>query len=108
MKCDCFREQYGKTVCYGTKEIDVCSCDGDKSKCDFYPEVREKANVMTNGDRIRGMTDEELAAEIVFYTGYREHAWAETSYLNLLTGKDDTMESAVKGTIEWLKQPVKK
>ena len=30
-------------VCYGTKECDECSCGGDKTKCDFYPEVREKA-----------------------------------------------------------------
>ena len=30
-------------VCWGTKEMDECSCDGDRTKCDFYPEVREKA-----------------------------------------------------------------
>ena len=29
--------------CRGTKECDVCSCGGDESKCDFYPEKREKA-----------------------------------------------------------------
>ena len=29
-------------VCWGTKEIDECSYDGDRAKCDFYPEVREK------------------------------------------------------------------
>lgn len=28
--------------CDGTKEIDLCHCGGDESKCDFYPEVREK------------------------------------------------------------------
>ncbi len=31
-------------VCRGTKEIDSCSCQGLMEKCDFYPEVREKAN----------------------------------------------------------------
>ena len=30
-------------VCWGTKETDECSCGGDRTKCDFYPEVREKA-----------------------------------------------------------------
>lgn len=35
-KCDCFHEEYGKTVCYGTKEREVCSCSGDKGKCNFY------------------------------------------------------------------------
>ena len=30
-------------VCFGTKECDHCSCGGDMTKCDFYPEVRKKA-----------------------------------------------------------------
>ena len=29
-------------VCFGTKEREECSCGGDRTKCDFYPEVREK------------------------------------------------------------------
>ena len=59
-KCDCFRTQEklqylyrpftGEPfplyvtigICYGTKERDECTCNGDRSKCDFYPEVREK------------------------------------------------------------------
>lgn len=31
-------------VCWGTKEQDTCNCGGDKSKCDFYENVRNKAN----------------------------------------------------------------
>lgn len=56
-KCDCYYEKTEivgwltpaepKTVlvsrCYGTKECDVCTCRGDRAKCDFYPEVRKKA-----------------------------------------------------------------
>lgn len=61
-KCDCYREgikveprynQYsGEYVgcvdvkyeyCVGTKDIEECSCGGDRTKCDFYSEVREKA-----------------------------------------------------------------
>ena len=30
-------------VCWGTKEIDECKCNGDRTQCDFYPEVREEA-----------------------------------------------------------------
>ena len=56
-KCDCYElderfrynlafgwghtETYGR--CNGTRERDECSCGGDKTKCSFYPEVREKA-----------------------------------------------------------------
>ena len=39
-KCQCYRTEYGNNVCYGTKEKEVCSCGGDKRKCDFYEEVR--------------------------------------------------------------------
>lgn len=55
--CDCYIEDRElvdytplmkpiyKTVarCNGTRERDECSCGGDKTECDFYPEVREKA-----------------------------------------------------------------
>lgn len=29
-------------VCYGTRERDECTCGGDRSKCNFYPKIREK------------------------------------------------------------------
>ena len=66
-KCDCYKERierhyfsdferglnasrglydrYERRVipyCFGTKELDRCSCGGDRSKCDFYEEVRKK------------------------------------------------------------------
>ena len=59
----------------------------------------------TNADRIRAMSDEELAKWLVKKTKYQESAWSAPSYLNFLTESDDTMESAIKGTTEWLKQP---
>lgn len=31
------------TECYGTRECDPCSCGGDRTKCDFYEDVRKKA-----------------------------------------------------------------
>lgn len=39
MKCSCCDNNH----CMGTKEMDVCSCNGHRRKCDFYPEIREKA-----------------------------------------------------------------
>ena len=30
-------------VCWGTKEVEKCNCGGNRLKCDFYPEFREKA-----------------------------------------------------------------
>ena len=35
--CSCFsHDANGRDCCYGTKEIDPCSCNGDKNKCNFY------------------------------------------------------------------------
>lgn len=58
-KCDCYEEHnicictnppqynhYG--VCLGTKEQDRCSCGGDESKCNFYPEKRKAAEKKMN------------------------------------------------------------
>lgn len=56
-KCDCYCEEeityrdymnfttYTETHtrCKGTKERDLCSCGGDRAKCNFYPEVRKTA-----------------------------------------------------------------
>lgn len=35
-------------VCFGTKEQDRCNCDGDESKCSFYPEKRKAAEKKMN------------------------------------------------------------
>lgn len=60
-KCDCYHREIKRRyachpftgrpighdievgVCWGTKEMDECSCCGDETKCDFYPEVRARA-----------------------------------------------------------------
>lgn len=47
-ECDCYRQYIdclGKSFgrCLGTKEIELCNCRGDESKCDFYPEKRNKS-----------------------------------------------------------------
>lgn len=55
--CDCYCEEHAmyngmpfvrKSVCNGTKEREECNCGGNKAKCDFYPEVREKATKPLN------------------------------------------------------------
>ena len=35
-KCSCYMIEYGRAVCYGTKERDLCSCQGNRKRCDFY------------------------------------------------------------------------
>lgn len=94
-----------------------CSCVYfRKAECTHYkhPEkecwflVNGKCNPKrkTNADRIRAMNDEELANWLVAKTVYQESAFSHPSYLNFLTGSDDTKERAVEDTIKWLKQTV--
>lgn len=35
--CECYHSEFGRPKCYGTKEKDPCSCNGDINKCNFYP-----------------------------------------------------------------------
>ena len=39
MVCDSYTTYSGESRCLGTKEVETCSCGGDESKCDFYPEI---------------------------------------------------------------------
>ena len=43
--CSCWRTagKPSKGYCVGTKNLEYCDCQGDRSKCDFYAEVRAKA-----------------------------------------------------------------
>ena len=59
----------------------------------------------TNADRIRAMSDEELAEWLVIQTVYQESAFSPPSYRNFLTDRDDTKEKAIPDTVKWLKQP---
>ncbi len=48
MVCDSYATYSGESRCLGTKEVETCNCDGDESKCDFYPEKRKAAEKMLN------------------------------------------------------------
>ena len=48
MVCDSYTTYYGESRCLGTKEVETCGCDGDESKCDFYPEKRKVAQKTLN------------------------------------------------------------
>ena len=73
-KCDCYHieseqhhfidengvpiyENINVPRCWGTKEKDVCDCNGDKSECSFYDSVREKAAVEKNNSDIKDVID---------------------------------------------------
>ena len=61
--CSCYR--HGR--CLGTKEVEVCSCKGNTSVCDFYPQKRNNKtaeSIMKNVDNISD-TIKELSDNLV-------------------------------------------
>lgn len=63
-KCKCWEEETKRIVgwyrnepmhktvqiCNGTKEREECSCNGDKLKCNFYPENRKESKSMNSAE----------------------------------------------------------
>ena len=45
-KCECWH----CGTCWGTKECEECTCDGDTTKCNFYPEKRKEKKVMNTAE----------------------------------------------------------
>lgn len=74
------------------------------SECKGYSK-HEAVEIRTNGDRIRAMSDEELAAWIATVT-----VTAMVKILDKAGVSCKEAETAIKetayGTLEWLKQPV--
>ena len=79
-------------------------CYAYRHNC-FTEDLCKCYDPQTNGDRIRAMSDEELAEWLVIQTVYQESAFSPPSYRNFLSDLDDTKENAIKDTKEWLKQP---
>lgn len=49
--CDCYHPgAFYSGICYGTRELEECACGGDRLMCDFYKEVREKAEAEYRAD----------------------------------------------------------
>ena len=88
MKCDCYdkkevyrfdpnnfnhRQTETVGVCNGTRERDECSCNGDQSKCNFYPEKRKKAvESKTKVKVIVKKSDSQFVLNKLCF--YRDHA----------------------------------
>ena len=61
--CSCYKN--GR--CLGTKEVEVCSCKGNTSVCDFYPQKRNNKtaeSIMKNVDNISD-TIKEISDKLV-------------------------------------------
>ena len=68
-ECNCY-ERYtdplGKSFgrCLGTKEIEIWSCEGNESKCNFYPERRKKSRKPSLSDIIQELMENNFELTI--------------------------------------------
>lgn len=102
--CECVYEKCPIAMLYAALSGFGHVRDRLKKYEDAGIEPPKGGGVMNNADRIRSMSKKELAEWLVDRTGYRESAWSETTYLNFLTGEDDTRVNAIADTLKWLQQ----
>lgn len=64
-------------ICLGTKEVDYCSCGGNRSRCDFYENVRQeaRAEVQRSGttaqqafEEIENLIEKYWVTDPIYYT----------------------------------------
>ena len=108
-KCNCYiKDIDGLPHCHGTKEIEICQCGGDESKCDFYLEKREKANIKITMDAVEYLRQKIRMCE---YEGKKESETCKNCPFNIALEKikdcDDVEikypEKAVQLVYEWAK-----
>ena len=51
-ECQSHYIEYNKECCWGTKEREHCTCGGDPTKCNFYPEKKKERKQYLNTARM--------------------------------------------------------
>lgn len=84
-KCSCWEEserivgwykdqsiEKTKQICNGTREREECSCDGDESKCNFYPENRKENKIMNTAEMWIKAQEDGYCYEAINYNERQE------------------------------------
>lgn len=79
-------EDICESICLGTKEVDYCNCGGDRSKCDFYENVRQTAqrSSMTKQQaiaEIERLIEKYWGTDPVYYTDSKNEEEADAAKL---------------------------
>lgn len=90
-KCNCYHENYNRSECWGTKEREECSCGGDETKCNLYPEKRASAQVGKVIEDFRNRKQEYTYQET---KDQFEMAWLTNAYIGMCESSD--MDNVIK------------
>ena len=102
----------GTCPMYDAENGECCATDGPrvsvKPDAECFFDAYELDNPFvppkpTNADRIRSLSDEELAREMLFFvpSDFNRH------YTGIAGGYYATADEAIQANFDWLKQPVK-
>ncbi len=81
--CNCYHEDYGQGRCWGTKDMEICYCHGEKEYCDFYPEVRKKGEKKMNTAEMWVKAQEDGQIYISSDMAYSKfHGWVSVADFN--------------------------
>jgi hypothetical protein len=69
--------------------------------------IRDATKKVSNADRIRSMSDEELAEYIFDLGNGSEYCYGHCAYQDDCATKGLDHDTCIKGVIDWLKQPAK-
>lgn len=89
-QCSSYHTETGEARCWGTREMDPCSCGGDQRHCSFYPELRERAErdvIRMN----RTLPQQLRAAE----AGYKRMAPQMRSLIHQAASEIERMQAAL-------------
>lgn len=82
--------------CKFEHDEDCCNCGSSQYMCKCKPDVCDSAVPMTNADRIRAMSDEDLSLELMtwrFETAAKYH------------GVESVYPNTQKTILDWMQQP---
>lgn len=79
-------EDICESICLGTKEVDYCNCGGDRSKCDFYENVRQEARRSSTTPQqalaeIERLIEKYWGTDPVYYTDSQNEEEADATKL---------------------------
>lgn len=83
-------EDVCKGICLGAKEVEYCLCGGDRSKCDFYENVRQEARAESQRsstapqqalEEIKDLIGRYWGTDPVYYTDSKNKEEADAAKL---------------------------
>ena len=75
-RCECYH--YG--TCWGTREREECTCGGDTTKCNFYPEKRKEKKTMNTAEMWLNAQEDGMCYEAIMSQSINEELFYQKNH----------------------------